>query len=241
MPISTIEDFSKQLKEGTKKSHSMAENTSFVASFLRGVEDESKYRQLVANFYFIYHALESEMENNKDNPFVGPMRLNGLERHDALVKDCQYFYGDNWRDIILPTEATQRYISRIHEVAKDSPELLVAHHYTRYMGDLSGGQILKGIAQKALNLKEDGLAFYEFPEITNKKMFKDSYRRVLDTMVPATQKDVDSIVVEANYAFRLNMYMFEEIQGDAAKSFSKIILTTIGEFIAEMIISKRYR
>ena len=32
-----ISDFSKQIKEGTKKSHSMAENTSFVASFLRGV------------------------------------------------------------------------------------------------------------------------------------------------------------------------------------------------------------
>ena len=109
------------------------------------------------------------------------------------------------------------------------------------MGDLSGGQILKGIAQKALGLKEDGLAFYEFPEIIDKKGFKESYRRVLDTMVPATQKDVDGIVVEANYAFRLNMYMFEEIQGDAAKSFGKIILTTIGEFIAEMIVSKRFR
>ena len=236
-----VEDFSKQLKEGTKKSHTMAENTSFVASFLRGVVDESKYRQLIANFYFIYHALESEVELNKDNPFVGPMRLNGLPRHDALVEDCKYFYGDNWKDLIRPTEQTQRYISRIHEVAKESPELLIAHHYTRYMGDLSGGQILKGIAQKALNLKEDGLAFYEFPEIWDKKGFKESYRRVLDTMIPATQKDVDSIIVEANYAFRLNMYMFEEIQGDAAKSFGKIILTTIGEFIAEMIVSKRFR
>ncbi len=38
----SISDFSKQLKEGTKKSHTMAENTSFVASFLRGVVDESK-------------------------------------------------------------------------------------------------------------------------------------------------------------------------------------------------------
>ena len=237
----SISDFSKQLKEGTKKSHTMAENTSFVASFLRGVVDESKYRQLIANFYFIYHALESEMEINKDNPFVGPMRLNGLERHDALVKDCKYFYGDNWKDVIRPTEETQKYVGRIHEVAKNNPELLIAHHYTRYMGDLSGGQILKGIAQKALGLKEDGLAFYEFPEIIDKKGFKESYRRVLDTMVPATQKDVDGIVVEANYAFRLNMYMFEEIQGDAAKSFGKIILTTIGEFIGEMIVSKRFR
>ena len=237
----SVQDFSKQLKEGTKKSHTMAENTSFVASFLRGVVDESKYRQLIANFYFIYHALESEMNLNKDNPFVGPMRLNGLERHDALIKDCEYFYGDNWREKIYPTEQTQRYVSRIHEVAKNNPELLIAHHYTRYMGDLSGGQILKGIAQKALNLKEDGLAFYEFPEIWDKKGFKESYRRVLDTMVPATQKDVDGIVVEANYAFRLNMYMFEEIQGDAGKSFGKIVLNYLGELVAEMIISKRFR
>ena len=228
----SISDFSKQLKEGTKKSHTMAENTSFVASFLRGVVDESKYRQLVANFYFIYHALETEVENNKDNPFVGPMRLNGLSRHDALIKDCEYFYGDDWREKIYPTEQTQRYVNRIHEVAKENPELLIAHHYTRYMGDLSGGQILKGIAQKALGLKEDGLAFYEFPAISDKKGFKESYRRVLDTIIPATQKDVDGIIVEANYAFRLNMYMFEEIQGDARGSFCKIISNSISEFNA---------
>ena len=219
----SISDFSKQLKEGTKKSHSMAENTSFVASFLRGVVDESKYRQLIANFYFIYHALESEMEINKDNPFVGPMRLNGLARHDALVKDCKYFYGDNWKDVIRPTEQTQRNVSRIHEVAKDNPELLIGHHYTRYMGDLSGGQVLKGITKKALGLIDDGLAFYEFPEITDKKMFKDSYRKVLDTMVPATQKDVDAIIVEANYAFRLNMYMFDTLEGNWLQSLIQMI------------------
>ena len=90
------------------------------------------------------------------------------------------------------------------------------------MGDLSGGQILKGITQKALGLKEDGLAFYEFPEIWDKKGFKESYRRVLDTMVPATQKDVDGIVVEANYAFRLNMYMFDELQGNWFESLIKV-------------------
>ena len=60
-------------------------------------------------------------------------------------------------------------------------------------------------------------------------------------MIPATQKDVDSIVVEANYAFRLNMYMFEEIEGDAKLPLFRILLKYLGEFIAEMIISKRYR
>ena len=109
------------------------------------------------------------------------------------------------------------------------------------MGDLSGGQILKGIAQKALNLKEDGLAFYEFPEITDKKTFKDSYRRVLDTMIPVDQSKVNAIITEANYAFRLNMYMFEEIEGDAKLPLFRIVLKYFGEFIAEMIVSKRFR
>ena len=39
------------LKEGTKESHSAAENTKFVASFLRGVVDYEEYRKLLTNFY----------------------------------------------------------------------------------------------------------------------------------------------------------------------------------------------
>ena len=47
-------DLAKQLKEGTKESHSAAENTKFVASFLRGVLDPEEYRKLITDFYFVY-------------------------------------------------------------------------------------------------------------------------------------------------------------------------------------------
>ena len=171
-----VSDFAMQLKQGTKKSHTMAENTGFVRQFLKGVVNEMNYRQLVANFYFIYQALESEMNHLKDDPYVGPLRLNGLDRKDALIKDLEWFYGTEWKDTIRPTEQAQRYVARIHEVAHESPRLLVGHHYTRYMGDLSGGQILKGIAKNAMGLLDRGLDFYEFPEITDKKGFKESYR-----------------------------------------------------------------
>ena len=33
-----------ELKSGTKKSHSAAENTKFVSSFLKGVVDKENYR-----------------------------------------------------------------------------------------------------------------------------------------------------------------------------------------------------
>ena len=47
-----------QLREGTKKSHTMAENTGFVSCFLKGVVDKLSYRKLVADLYFVYEAME---------------------------------------------------------------------------------------------------------------------------------------------------------------------------------------
>ena len=47
----------KDLKVGTKRSHTAAENTKFVASFLRGVVDEDSYKTLMRDFYFVYLSL----------------------------------------------------------------------------------------------------------------------------------------------------------------------------------------
>ena len=204
------------LKEGTKQSHSAAENTKFVSSFLRGVVSKNGYRQLVANYYFIYQAMEVEVLRLKDDPVVGPLNIKELYRHRRLAKDCEYFYGDDWAKTIYPTEACQQYVNRIREVAHDQTELLVGHHYTRYLGDLSGGQILRNIAKNSLKLDGGGLDFYEF-DIENKKEFKNNYRATLNTL-PVTESQVSAIVSEANYAFRLNMFMFEELEGNAFKS-----------------------
>jgi len=205
------------LKEGTKQSHSAAENTKFVSSFLRGVVSEDNYKKLVANFYFVYRAMEEEVFKLKDDPIIGPIRFPELNRTSALEMDLRYFYGPIWRSIVTPSEACQQYVNRIRDVAQDNPELLVGHHYTRYLGDLSGGQILKNIAEKALNLTDQGLDFYKFANITDKKEFKENYRAVLNTL-PVSQSQVSAIISEANFAFRLNMFMFEELDGNAFKS-----------------------
>ena len=219
----TVADFALQLKTETKKSHTAAENTKFVGSFLRGVISKESYRQLVANFYFIYRAMEEEVDKLKDHPIVGQVRFELLNRTNSLERDLRYYYGPMWRTLITPTEQCQRYVNRIREVAEDDPELLVGHHYTRYMGDLSGGQILRGIAEKAKNLKDnEGLWFYEFEGISDKKGFKTQYRNTLDGL-PINQSQANAIINEANYAFRLNMYMFDELEGNGFWSFLKVM------------------
>ena len=223
----TVSDFAKQLKEGTKKSHSAAENTTFVKSFLRGVVNKESYRALVNDLYFVYCALEDEVSNLKDHPVIGNLQLSDLERKDALEMDLRYYYGPIWRSLIKPSEACERYVNRIREVAKNEPELLVSHHYTRYLGDLSGGQILKGIAQKALELGDgQGLKFYDFEKIEDTKAYKAGYRGILNDL-PIDQHQADAIIVEANYAFRLNMYMFDTLEGNWFKSILKIFISSI--------------
>ena len=161
---------------------------------------------------------------------LNPIYFKELNRLNFLKMDLRYYYGPNWMMEVKPSEACIQYVERIHEVADKDPYLLVGHHYTRYLGDLSGGQILKGIAEKALDLpKNEGLHFYDFPNIEDKKEFKTKYRSGLDQVTTDSHK-INDIIAEANYAFRLNMYMFDELSGstkDAINSAAKVFLQTL--------------
>ena len=203
----TLTTFSKKIKKDTSKSHSMAENTGFVTNFLAGVVSKDSYKQLIADFYFIYTALEEQVEKFKDDPFIAPIAFDELKRVPALEKDCEFYWGKNWRNTISPTDACKNYVKRVKKI---NAKFLVGHHYTRYLGDLSGGQILKNIANKAMNLNGEGLAFYEFEGISNPGNFKNRYRTALDNL-PITWSDGELIINEANYAFKLNMDVFDEI------------------------------
>ena len=229
-----------RLKEGTKESHSAAENTKFVASFLRGVVDYEEYRKLLTNFYYVYDTMEQRIRETED-PMVQAIKSEDLERKEAIERDLEYYYGPDWKEKQEPSEACNKYCHRLNEVAEKDPYLLIAHHYTRYIGDLSGGKILKEIAARVLKPPVGkGLDFYEFPSIPNAKEFKNNYRSVLDNL-DCDEQQINALITEANYAFRLNMYMFDEIQGSASKSFLRLALSYLGSFIQEMTVSKRYR
>ena len=161
--------FSKELKEATKVSHSAAENTKFVAGFLRGVVDPEDYRKLIANFWYVYSTME-KLIDDADDSIVKVLQgwQTDLDRKQSLEKDLAYYYGPYWKDFIESSEACDTYCSRLNKLAQEDPYLLLAHHYTRYIGDLSGGQILCKIAKNALNPPAgEGLHFYEFPNIHN--------------------------------------------------------------------------
>jgi heme oxygenase (biliverdin-producing, ferredoxin) len=214
------------LREGTKKAHTMAENVGFIKCFLKGVVEKESYRKLVTNLYYVYSTIEEEMERLKDHPIVSAIYYPELNRKQSLEKDLYFYYGANWREEIKISAAGQTYVDRIREIANTQPELLAAHSYTRYLGDLSGGQILKKIAQNAMNLNDGGTAFYEFEAIEDEKEFKNKYRQALNDL-PVDLEMAEKIVDEANYAFKMNMNMFNELEGNLIKAIGIMLFNSI--------------
>lgn len=215
------------LREGTKKSHSMAENVGFVKCFLKGVVEKESYRKLVTNLYYVYSAMEEEMEKHRQHPILSKMYFPELNRKSSLEQDLIYYYGPNWREEITISTAGEAYVERIREVSNNRPELLISHLYTRYLGDLSGGQILKKIAKTAMKLEEGvGTSFYEFDAISDEKAFKTKYRETLDTL-PIDEATAQDIVDEANAAFGMNMKLFNELEGNLVKAIGMMLFNSL--------------
>jgi heme oxygenase len=196
------------LKSGTAVSHESAESVHFVKNFIRGKIDRELYGLLVAQLFHLYQRLEQALDEHAPNLFAACHFPKELHRSQALQDDVDF-----WHSTKTPTvsKATQEYIDRINHLCETNPLLLLAHAYTRYLGDLSGGKILARVAKRALQLQDgEGLAFYEFEHVQSFKLFKDQYRTCLNQL-PLTQTQIQDLVQEANVAFLLNMRLFEEL------------------------------
>ena len=204
----SVPPLSLRLREGTKDSHRLAETTPFIRAFFAGRLTQSVYANFLAQLRHVYTALESHLEQHRAHPVVGPLYLPALHRVAALDADLAHYDPAGEFAAQPPHPATARYVGRLAEAAEHQPAHLVAHHYTRYLGDLSGGQALKRVVAKMFpHPTGAGLAFYDFPAISNHTEFKDAYRARLDAL-PLDEAAGAALVAEANHAFDLNRGVF---------------------------------
>ncbi|WP_449348552.1 biliverdin-producing heme oxygenase, partial [Streptomyces shaanxiensis] len=135
-----------------------------------------------------------------------------LFRLRALERDLAHLRGPRWRAGLSALPATQAYADRVRVCAEQWPAGYVAHHYTRYLGDLSGGQIIRDRAERTWGFerKGDGVRFYVFEEIPNPAAFKRTYRGLLDA-IRADDLEKQRIVTECKQAFALNTAVFRAL------------------------------
>lgn len=206
----TPRSFSERLKAATWGDHSAAEHHGFTKALLEGELSLDGYTAMVAQHYFAYIALERVGLALVDDPVAGRFHYPELERVPALEADLEHLLGTDWADRVSPSLATRTYAARIEQMV-DHPEGFIAHHYTRYMGDVSGGQFIRRIAAKTYGFTDGaGVAFYDFGTLGSLPKFRSGYRERLDAL-PLDEETAAFLVRETRLAYQLNTEVLADL------------------------------
>lgn len=211
-PSAPSAPFSTVIRDASHEQHMEAETSTFMSDLLGGRLGVEAYARYTEQLWHVYRALEQGAETLGDDLVAGPFIKPELMRVAALERDLAHLRGPGWRTHLAPLPATVAYAARIEKCTRSWPGGYVAHHYTRYLGDLSGGQIIRDKAEKTWGFarKGDGVRFYVFEGIPNPAAFKRSYRELLD-QVRADDLEKKRIVDECKRAFALNTAVFREL------------------------------
>lgn len=200
---------SSRLREGTREEHESAESSGFISRLMSGGLSVDAYVALASQQFFVYSALEAIADDVRTLPQGSSLLFDELTRTPSIARDLEHLVGPDWRAIVMPLPATVRYVEALEASATSLPRY-AAHAYTRYLGDLSGGQIIKRMLERHYGLGPEGITFYSFEEIPKSKPFKDVYRERLDGL-ELDEDQLAEAVAEAKGAFRLNQDLFADL------------------------------
>ena len=196
------------LRTQTAQAHATAEGSSFMTELMAGRLSREAVADYAGQLWFIYDALERAQRT-----VASPVHDARLERREALESDLDHLVGPRWRTDIRLLPATARYVCRLESMDHfpQATSVAVAHHYVRYLGDVSGGQAIARLLAERYGLNKTELSFYDFSAIGKIPHFRTEYRERLDTLGAAGAVDIADCVAEAARAFELNTAVFEQL------------------------------
>ena len=200
-----------RLRDETRNLHTEVERGIFMRALLRGQLSRAAYCMLLRNLQAIYAALEVALVSQAANPLVAPVFFRALFRSVALHHDLDALHGPGWELALALQPASRLYVERLQRVHQTCPALLVAHAYVRYLGDLSGGQLIKRKVADSLQLAPGvGTAFYDFGDPDQIRRLTRAFRAGLDNTT-CDEAQLALIVVEAQRAFELHRSLFQQL------------------------------
>ncbi len=198
------------LRSHTRSLHRQAERSGILGDLLQGRANRAAYILLLRNLLPAYEAMEAGLEDHRASAVIQPYANAAVYRSAAIRADLDTLAGRDWRLAVPILPSAALYTGRIAAVAADGI-LLIAHAYVRYLGDLNGGQILKRILGRTLNLGHESLSFYDFRDIADLASFTLRYRSAFDTS-GALLGAFEPLLDEAKTAFRFNIDISEAIR-----------------------------
>jgi heme oxygenase len=202
----------KALREATAPHHRRAEKSGVISDVVRGRATLPGYALLLRNFHAVYSAIERGLERHKASPAVRLIALPEIYRAGAIGRDIATLYGSEEAAQAVPLlPEGEHYAEVVAEAAEGDGVGLIGHAYTRYLGDMSGGQTVSRVLADTLGLDADARNLYDFASVGALEPFKIRYREALDRAAFETERP-DAILAAAMRAFDLNIALFWAVQ-----------------------------
>lgn len=198
---------SNALRDLTAPLHRRAERSGVISDIVRGRATREAYALLLRNLHPVYDALERGLERHRHDPAVQLMARPEVYRANAIAQDLVSLCGSDFAERVPLLPAGAHYAAAVEAAAEGDGVGLIGHAYTRYLGDLSGGQVVGRVLAQTLGLGSEARSLYEFATIVSLDSYKGRYRDALDRAAFETER-CDVILSEAMRAFRLNIALF---------------------------------
>jgi heme oxygenase len=202
-------DVAALLRQASAEDHRATESRPFLTRLTDGSLSLDAYARYLGQLRWIYEALESRRPGDQA-VFDGR-----LHRRSAIESDLAALGVADPAASHPPLPATARYAAHLAALTGSSDRLdstvrYLAHHYTRYLGDLSGGQAVAALVARHYGAGEHQLAFARFPDLGPVVEAKRRYREQLNAL-PLDETDVRELVHEVRRAFAFNGAIFDEL------------------------------
>ena len=195
------------LRADTSAVHQQAEDSQFVRELLAGRIGLAAYLGMLRGMHVIYQSLEQQLGLSAADPALAAIADSRLARTGAIAEDLAELAGPNWQTLAVEPAAAQ-YVRRLEEIGKSEPTLLVAHAYVRYLGDLSGGQLIqRSVAPTLGRHAASAIRFYQFGDVSQVRELKSRFRDGLNRITA----DPKPILKEALYAFAMHQLLFKQL------------------------------
>ena len=194
------------LRTATADHHQHAETRQFIGALMGGELTIADYVRYLAQLAYIYEALEAR--DGSTDP--APMGDDRLARLASIESDLTALGAADWRETHPALPSTIAYANRLRELSVGHVPEYLAHHYTRYLGDLSGGQAIGAMIARHYGATPGQLAFAHFAQIEKPVIYKREYREALDAL-DFTDAQRQAAIDEARAAFDFNAALFDEL------------------------------
>ena len=201
--------FMMDIREKTSLLHSAAENTGYIKKLVDGIASVEGYAEYIYNLEKMYKAIEDALDKNENNAVINPFVTKELYRSKLIRKDLEFLLGDKLNSMKL-LASTEACVAKIEELSETKPELVVAYAYTRFLADLFGGRPFLSLLSTSYKISNEGLNYYQFPEINDLRGYVMKYHNMLAEINLSDEMKID-FINEVNNAYIYNLAISNEL------------------------------